>query len=78
MRGGGAGWGWGVLHCPLPEVRVDLPPLLGTAVARSALPIPTSVYSVYICPNSGMAASAWDFNVRTDVDTCDFTRVRTP
>ena len=27
-----------------------------------------------VCPNSGMAASAWDFNVHTDVDACDCIR----
>ena len=34
-----------------------------------------SVCSVFVCPNNGMGASAWDFNghMRTDADACDFT-----
>ena len=32
-----------------------------TAAARAALPIPISVCSIGGCPNSGVAASVWDF-----------------
>ena len=37
-------------------------PYLGkaTAAARAALPIPNSACSIFVCPNKGMAASAWD------------------
>ena len=31
-----------------------------TAASRAALPIPTSVCSVFLCRNNGMAASVWD------------------
>ena len=37
-----------VLHNPLWEIQV-------------ALPIPASVCSVFLCPDSDMAASIWDF-----------------
>ena len=32
-----------------------------TAVARSALPIPNSACGIFMCPNKGMSASAWDY-----------------
>ena len=37
-------------------------PYLGkvTAAARAALPIPNSAYGIFLCPNKGMAAIAWD------------------
>ena len=31
------------------------------AATRAELPIPISVCSILMCPNSGMAASVWDF-----------------
>ena len=31
-----------------------------SAAARAALPVPTSVCSVFVCPNNGMAASVRD------------------
>ena len=39
-----------------------LSPYLGeaAAAARAALPVPTSVCSIFLCPNSGMTASVWD------------------
>ena len=38
------------------------------------LPIPISVCSIFVCPDSGMAVSAWIFfNVHMDVDACDCT-----
>ena len=40
------------LHCPLWEIQA----------ARAALPISTSVCSIFLCPNNGMAASVWDFD----------------
>ena len=50
----------GGLHCPFREIRVTLPGY-GTAAARAALPIPTSVCNVFMCPNNGTAASVWEF-----------------
>ena len=37
-------------------------PYLGkpTAAARAALPIPNSACGIFVCPNEGMAANAWD------------------
>ena len=35
--------------------------ILAKAVTRTVLPIPKSVCSIYVCPNNGMAGSAWDF-----------------
>ena len=38
-------------------------PYLGkatTAAARAALPIPNSACGIFVCPNKGMAADAWD------------------
>ena len=35
-------------------------------MAWSGLPIAISVCSIFVCPNNGMTASAWDFDVRTD------------
>ena len=32
-----------------------------TAAARVALPIPTSVCSISVCPDNGMAGRVWDF-----------------
>ena len=49
-----------VLLCPLREIRVAKPGY-GTAAARAALPIPTGVCSIFVCANSGVAASVWDF-----------------
>ena len=39
-------------------------PYLGktTAAARAVLPILTSVYSIFVCPNNGIAANAWDLH----------------
>ena len=31
-----------------------------TAAARAALPIPNSACRIFVCPNEGMVASAWD------------------
>ena len=59
-----------VLYCPLQEIRVALPGSV-TAAARAELPIPISVCSIFLCPDNGMAARVWDFNVRTDVDAGD-------
>ena len=42
-----------------------------TAAARAALPIPNSACGIFVCPNKGMAASAWDLIVRTNVNACD-------
>ena len=38
-------------------------PYLGkaTAAAGAVLPIPNSACGILVCPNKGMAASAWDF-----------------
>ena len=46
------------LLCPLWEIRVAIPGR-GTAAARAALAIPISVYSIFVCPNNGMAARVW-------------------
>ena len=35
--------------------------LTWVAAARAALPIPISVCNIFVCPNSGMGASVWDF-----------------
>ena len=37
-------------------------PYLGqtTTAARAALPIPNSACGIFVCPNGGMAANAWD------------------
>ena len=48
------------LHRTLWEIRVTLPGY-GTAAARAALPIRISVCSIFVCPNSGMAASVLGF-----------------
>ena len=50
-------------------------PYLGkvTAATRAVLPIAASMCSICVCANIGMAARAWHFNVRTDVNACDFT-----
>ena len=48
-----------VRHCHLREIRVALPGC-STAAAREALPVPTSVGRIYLCPNKGKAASIWD------------------
>ena len=45
-----------------------------TAAARAALPIPVDVCSVIVCPNNGIwLPVVEDFNVITDVDTCECT-----
>ena len=51
-------------------------PYLGmaTVAARAALPIPTSVCSIFMCPNSIMAVSFGIFNACTGVDACDCTQ----
>ena len=49
-----------VLLSPLREIQVALPGS-GTAAARAALPIPISVWSIFVCLNSGVADSVWDF-----------------
>ena len=55
-----------VLLCPLWEIS------LFTAAARAAVPI---VCRIFLCPNSGMAASVPDFfSMHTDVDACDCTQ----
>ena len=61
-----------VVHCPFREIPVVLPGF-GTAVAREALPARIGVCSIFLCPNNGMAASVWNFNVHIDVDACDCT-----
>ena len=44
---------------------------LGFSAASAVLPIPSSVWSISVCPDSGMAASAWEFEcVHTAVDAC--------
>ena len=45
---------WIILCCPLQEIWVF-------AAARVAPPIPISVCSITVSPNSGTAASVWDF-----------------
>ena len=62
-----------VLHCAFREIWVHLPGY-STAAARAALPIPASVCNVFVCPNNGTTAVFGIFNVRTDVDACDFSR----
>ena len=49
-----------MLHCPLREFRS---PYLGTALQprRAVIPISASVYSIFMCPNNGVAVSVWDF-----------------
>ena len=42
-------------------------------MAWSALPIPVSVCSVFLCPDNGMVASVWDLYVRNDAEACDCT-----
>ena len=32
-----------------------------TAAARAALPVPTCACGIFVCPNKGTAAHAWDF-----------------
>ena len=44
-----------------------------TAAARAALPIPNSACGIFVCPNKGMAANAWDLK-RAHVNACDCTR----
>ena len=56
-----------LLFCPLREIRVALL-VEGTAAARAALPIPTGVCSISVCPTM-----VWP-PVRTDGDACDCTR----
>ena len=36
--------------------------------AKTTLPIPISVYSIFVCPDNAMAASVCKFNVCADVD----------
>ena len=43
-----------ILCCPLQEI-------WGFAATRVAPPVPISVCSITVCPNSGMAASVGDF-----------------
>ena len=46
----------------IPRGKVISPGLVkATAAARAALPIPTSVCSIFVCSNNRMAASVWDF-----------------
>ena len=50
-----------------------------TAAARAALPIPISMCSIFVCPNNGMAASAWDFLTCEQISMRLYTgAVRTP
>ena len=58
----------------VPYRRLGLPYLSKARQPQgAAIPIPIGVCSIFLCPNNGMAASVWDFNVRTDVYTCDCT-----
>ena len=56
------GKGMDFLHDSFIPCRKCWLPCLGkaAAAARAALPIPTCVGSIFVCPNSGVAASVWD------------------
>ena len=58
-----------VLHCLLHEIQVSLPGYV-TEAAKAVLPIPVSVYSIFMCP----VPVSEIVNMFTDVDTYDCTQ----
>ena len=49
-----------------------------TVSAIAALPVFTNVCSIFMCANSYVAASVWNFNVHTDADACGRALAQTP
>ena len=70
-----------MLHTPPFNIRHDYLLILHQTltgnlshVTSAALPIPISVCSIFVSPNSDTLVIVWDFNVRPNADACSGTR----